>query len=89
MSDLLIWGFSSIDLKENRMPPYCHKLIQMSLPMGLYRARKLLETLRVRRVWKVLEKPGGINTILHYGGRHERSPGLSREFQKSLVYPCT
>ena len=27
----------------------CHKMIQMSLPMGLYRARKLLETPRVRR----------------------------------------
>ena len=54
----------------------CHKLIQMSLPMALYRARKLLET---PRVWKVLEKPGGIHTILHHGGRHERSPGLSRE----------
>ena len=57
--------------------------------MGLYRARKLLETPRVGRVWKVLEKPGGIHIVLHYGGRHERSPGLSREFQKSLVYPCT
>ena len=54
--------------------------------MGLYRARKLLETLRVGRVWKVLQKPGGIHTILYYGGRHERSLGLSRQFQKSLVY---
>ncbi|KAL6347165.1 hypothetical protein AAG906_012746 [Vitis piasezkii] len=52
--------------------------------MGLYRARKLLETPREERVWKVLEKPGGIHTILHYGGKHERSPRLSREFQKSL-----
>ena len=66
-----------------------HKLIQMSLSMGLYRARKLLETPRVGRVWKVLEKPRGIHTILHYGGRHERSLGLSREFQKSLVYTYT
>ena len=57
--------------------------------MGLYRVRKLLETPRVRRVWKVLEKPGGIHTILHYGGRHERSLGLFREFQKTLVYTCT
>ena len=64
----------------------CHTLIQMSLPMALYRVRKLLETPRVGRVWKVLEKPGGIHTILHYGGRHERSLGLSREIQKSLVY---
>ena len=67
---------------------FCHKLIQMSLPMALYRARKLLETPRVGRVWKVLEKPGGIHTILHYDGRHERSLGHSREFQKSLVYTC-
>ena len=57
----------------------CHKLIQMSLLMALKRARKLLETPRVGRVWKVLEKSGGIHTILHHGGRHERSPGLSRE----------
>ena len=47
--------------------------------MGLYRARKLLETPRVGRVWKVLKMPGGIHATLHYGGRHERSPGLSRE----------
>ena len=58
----------------------CHKLIQMNLPMALYRARKLLETPRVGRVWKVLEKFGGIHTILHHGRRHERSPRLSREF---------
>lgn len=51
----------------------------MSLPMALYRARKLLETPRVGRVWKVLEKPGGIHIILHHGRRHERSPGLSRK----------
>ena len=57
--------------------------------MGLYRARKLLETPRVERVWKVIETRGEIHTTLHYGGRHERSPGLSREFQKSLVYTCT
>ena len=31
------------------------------------------------RVWKVLEKFGGVHTILHYGGRHKRGPGLSRE----------
>ena len=29
---------------------YCHKLIQMSLPMALYRTKKLLETPRVGRV---------------------------------------
>ena len=58
----------------------CHKLIQMSLPMALYRARKLLETPRVGRVWKVLEMLGEIHTTLHYGGKHKRSPRLSREF---------
>ena len=57
--------------------------------MGLYRARKLLETPRVGRVWKVLEMPREIHTTLHYGGRRERSPQPSREFQRSLVYPCT
>ena len=61
----------------------------MSLPMGLYRVRKLMETPRVGRVWKVLEMLGEIHITLHYGGRHERSPQPSREFQRSLVYPCT
>ena len=55
-------------------------MIQMSLLMGLYRARKLLETSRVGRVWKVLEMPGEVHTTLHYDGRHERSPQPSREF---------
>ena len=57
----------------------CLRMTQMSLPMGLYRARKLLKTPRVGKVWKVLEIPGGIHTTLHYGERHEMSPGLSRE----------
>ena len=59
----------------------------MSLLMGLFRARKLLETPGAiytkslkGRVWKVLEIPGNVHTSLHYGGRHERSPRLSREF---------
>ena len=34
----------------------------------------------VGRVWKVLEMPRDGHTSLHYGGRHERSPRLSREF---------
>ena len=67
----------------------CHRMIQMSLPIGLYRVRKLLENLKVGRVLKVLEMPGEIHTTLHYGGRHERSPQPSREFQRSLVYSCT
>ena len=48
---------------------------------------KLLETLGaiytkplVRRVWKVLEMPRDDHTSLHYGGRHGRSPRLSRDF---------
>ncbi|RVW50024.1 Retrovirus-related Pol polyprotein from transposon RE1 [Vitis vinifera] len=49
--------------------------------------RKLLETPGAiytkpleGRVWKVLEMPRDVRTSLHYGGRHERSPRLSREF---------
>ncbi|KAL6350049.1 hypothetical protein AAG906_003983 [Vitis piasezkii] len=34
----------------------------------------------VGRVWKILEMPRDVHTSLHYGGRHERSPRLSREF---------
>ncbi|RVW21673.1 hypothetical protein CK203_099901 [Vitis vinifera] len=48
---------------------------------------KLLETPRaiytkplVGRVWKVLEMPRDVHTSLHYGGRHERSLRLSRDF---------
>ncbi|RVW23116.1 hypothetical protein CK203_107485 [Vitis vinifera] len=51
------------------------------------RGEKLLETpgaiytkTLVGRVWKVLEMPRDFHTSLHYGGRHERSPRLSREF---------
>ncbi|KAL6331714.1 hypothetical protein AAG906_016710 [Vitis piasezkii] len=59
-----------------------------SLSPGLLRRRrKLLETLGaiytkplVGRVWKVLEMPRDVHTSLHYGGRHERSPRLSRRF---------
>ncbi|RVW81587.1 hypothetical protein CK203_049485 [Vitis vinifera] len=49
--------------------------------------RKLLKTPRAiytksleGRVWKVLEMPRDVHTCLHYGGGHERSPKLSREF---------
>ena len=38
------------------------------------------------RVWKVLEMPRDVHTFLHYDGRHERSPRLSREFYRSLVH---
>ena len=48
--------------------------------------RKLLETPGaiytkplVGRIWKVLEMPKDVHTSLHYGGRYERSPRLSRE----------
>ncbi|RVX16471.1 Rac-like GTP-binding protein ARAC6 [Vitis vinifera] len=49
--------------------------------------RKLLETPGAiytkpleGRVWKVLKMPRDVHTSLYYGGRHERSPRLSREF---------
>ncbi|RVW85387.1 hypothetical protein CK203_039011 [Vitis vinifera] len=48
---------------------------------------KLLETsgaiytkTLVGRVWKVLEMPRDVYTSLHYGGKHERSARLSKEF---------
>ncbi|RVW76961.1 hypothetical protein CK203_055530 [Vitis vinifera] len=51
---------------------------------------KLLETPEViytkplvGRVWKLLEKPRDVHTSLHYGGRHEKSLRLSREFQRN------
>ncbi|RVW70674.1 putative disease resistance protein [Vitis vinifera] len=51
------------------------------------RGGKLLETPGViytkplvGRVWKVLEIPRDVHTSLHYGGRHGRSPRLSRGF---------
>ena len=54
---------------------------------GYIESRKLLKTLGaiytkplVGRVWKVLKMPREVHTSLHYGGRHERSPRLSREF---------
>ena len=30
--------------------------------------------------------PRDVHTSLHYGGRHERSSKLSREFERSLVH---
>ena len=74
----------------------CHRMLQMTLPMGLYRRREAFgdsgaiytKTL-VGRVWKVLEMPRDVHTSLHYGERHERSSRLFREFQRSLVYSCT
>ncbi|KAL6343052.1 hypothetical protein AAG906_017864 [Vitis piasezkii] len=54
---------------------------------NMRRGGKLLETPGaiytkplVGRVWKVLEMPRDVHTSLHYGGRHERSPRLSRDF---------
>ena len=62
-------------------------MVQMTLPMGLYRRMEVLETLGViytktlvGRVWNVLEMPRDVYTSLHYDGRHERSPRLSRKF---------
>ncbi|KAL6325132.1 hypothetical protein AAG906_022699 [Vitis piasezkii] len=34
----------------------------------------------VGKVWKLLKKPRDVHTSIHYGGRHEKSPRLSREF---------
>ncbi|RVW95572.1 hypothetical protein CK203_039110 [Vitis vinifera] len=65
----------------------CHRMLQMTLPMGYIGGGKLLETPGaiytkplVGRVWKVLEMPRDVHTSLHYGGRLERSPRLSRDF---------
>ena len=61
-------------------------MLQMSLSWVYIEPRKLLETLGaiytkplVGRVWKVLEMSRDVHTSLHYGGRHERNPRLSRE----------
>ena len=65
----------------------CHRMLQMTLPMGLYRRREdsgdpgaIYTKPLVGRVWKVLEMPRDVHTSLHHGGRHGRSPRLSREF---------
>ena len=56
----------------------------MSLPMGLYRAQEASGDSYTwplaGKVWKILEMPREVHTSLHYDGRHERSPGLSKEF---------
>ena len=56
-------------------------------PWAYIEPRKLLETpgaiytkTLVGIVWKVLEMSRKVHTSLHYGGRYERSPRLSREF---------
>ncbi|RVW39345.1 Transposon Tf2-8 polyprotein [Vitis vinifera] len=64
----------------------CHKLIQMSLPMALYRARKLLETPRVGRVWKVLEKLEESTQFYTMVEGHERSPGFLENLEDSCIY---
>ena len=71
----------------------CHRMLQMSLLIGLYRAQEVFGDSYTqpleRRVWKVLNMPREAHTSLHYDGRHESSPRLSKEFQRSLVYSCT
>ena len=59
----------------------------MTLPMSLYKRREasgdpgaIYTKLLVGRVWKVLEMPRDVHTSLHYGGRHERSLRLFRDF---------
>ena len=78
---------------KHYMSTYCHRMLQMSLLMGLYKAQETSGNSYIQplvgRVWKVLEMPREVHTYLHYGGRHERSPRLSKEFQRSLVYSCT
>ncbi|RVX03567.1 hypothetical protein CK203_027943 [Vitis vinifera] len=54
-------------------------------PMGLYRARKLLETPRVGRMWKVLEKPGGIYQFYTMVESMREVQGFL-ENSKSLLY---
>ncbi|RVW83051.1 hypothetical protein CK203_042514 [Vitis vinifera] len=63
------------------------QMLQMTLPWAYIGGGKLLETPGaiytkplVGRVWKVLEMPRDVHTSLHYGGRHGRSPRLSRDF---------
>ena len=74
----------------------CHRMHKWPSSWAYIGGGKLLETSGaiytkplVERVWKLLEEPKDVHTSLHYGGRHERSLRLSREFQKSLVYSCT
>ena len=65
----------------------CHRMLQMTFPIAYIEPMKLLGTLGaiytkslVGRVWKILKMPRDVLTSLHYGGRHERSLRLSREF---------
>ena len=71
-------------------------MLQMTLLMGYIEGKKLLETPGaiytkplVGRVWKVLDMLRDVHIYLHYGGRHEKSSRLPREFQRSLVYSYT
>ena len=81
--------FSQVSINRDQ----CHKMLQTTLAMGLYRKREAsgdsyTQPLE-KRVWKVLEMLREAHTSLQYGGRHEKSPRLSREFQRSLVYSCS
>ena len=71
----------------------CYKMFQMTLPMGvIQRAGSFWRLLHLAIDGESVESSKNTqrcHTSPHYGGRHERSPRLSREFQKSLVYSCT
>ena len=71
----------------NHIRAMCHRMLQMTFPIAYIEPMKLLGTLGaiytkslVGRVWKILKMPRDVLTSLHYGGRHERSLRLSREF---------
>ncbi|RVW58417.1 hypothetical protein CK203_109029 [Vitis vinifera] len=70
-----------------RMWPLTNLTSHPPCDLSSKRGGKLLETPGaiytkplVGRVWKVLEMPRDVHTSLHYGGRHGRSPRLSRDF---------
>ena len=80
-----------MDKKKKRAQ--CHRMLQMSLSRGLYRdyeaSKDSYTQPLVGKVRKVLEMPRDAHTSLHYGKRHERSPRLSREFQRFFAYSYT
>ena len=64
-----------------------HMMHKWPSPWAFFGGGKLMETSEanytkplVGRVWKLIKKPRDVCTSLHYGGRHEKIPRLSREF---------
>ncbi|RVW60583.1 hypothetical protein CK203_064970 [Vitis vinifera] len=73
--------------RRQGVPPVIEYLVRWKGLPKRQEEGKLLETPGaiytkplVGRVWKVLEMPRDVHTSLHYGGRHGRSPRLSRDF---------